>query len=133
MKAKAGMKLVRDKADQVRMAGKVAGVGAVLGRAVMAATNKDDDDKSWREKHYALQDELLKKQIAKLDQDNYGEGYPKPPEASAPPEMNVPTPSGSTGQSLPNGNTDNLQGTFSGGSLDTESVNGLARRPTPRR
>ena len=97
MNTKAGMKLVRDKADRVRMAGKVAGVGAVLGGAVMAATNQDDDDKSWREKHYALQDELLKKQIAKLDQDNYGEGYPKPPEASAPPEMNVPTPSGSTG------------------------------------
>ena len=74
----AGMKLARDKAERVKMAGKVAGIGAVLGGAVMAATNKKEDT-SWKDKHYAAQKELQLKRIAMLDQedaDDYGRTAP---------------------------------------------------------
>jgi len=131
MNAKAGMKLVRDKADRVKMAGKVAGIGAVLGGAVMAATDKDDDDKSWREKHYALQDELLKKQIARLDRED-SDSYPKPPEASAPPESTAQVPGGSsrstaqsTGGASQAPQTFGMNGSYSGGSLDPESAKAI--------
>ena len=50
IKTAAGMKLVRDKADRVKMAGKVAGIGGVLGGAVMAFSGDKKEDNSWREK-----------------------------------------------------------------------------------
>lgn len=130
IKTAAGMKLAKDKANRVKMAGKVAGIGAVLGGAVMAATNNKEDS-SWKDKHYAAQKALQEKRIAMLDQEDandYGRTAP-PSMDGAPGVPELPSvssgESGGAGQSLPKGNTDNLEGTFSGGSLDTESVNAI--------
>ena len=134
IKTAAGMKLVRDKADRVKMAGKVAGIGGVLGGAVMAFSGDKKEDNSWKDKHYALQDQLMQAQIDKLNRDDQGANYPQRPVASAPPE--APTAPGvtGTGSSTPpsaagsssTGNAKILQDAiarFESGSLGYEAFN----------
>lgn len=98
IKTAAGMKLAKDKANRVKMAGKVAGIGAVLGGAVMAATDKKEDS-SWKDKHYAAQKALQEKRIAMLDQEDandYGRTAP-PSMDGAPGVPELPSVSSGTG------------------------------------